>query len=184
MSPKMSRPAPDPNDDAGEPLLPPGHVPLRMPPRPVSRRPPGAWWWGFGGFVLVVTVVVAAIVYASQPHQDSARGTAELAAAALTDADLDAFTSYLCDADQPAEPDDWADMGATTVLAVSEERDGAALATLTPNRPRGVDLLLSLEDRADTWCVVSTDLCPRANDTLPDSPVPASPRCQFRPGRE
>lgn len=180
MSPKLSRPAPEPDDDAAEPLLPPGHVPLRPPPKPVTQRRPGTWWWGFGAFVVVATVAVGAIVYASQPHQDSARGTAELVARSLTDADLDAFTSYLCDGPAPGE---WADMEETTVLAVSEERDGEALATLTPSRPRGVDLLLSLENRDDTWCVVGADLCPRANDTLPDSPVPASPRCQFRPGR-
>lgn len=177
----MSRSAQEPeDDDAGEPVLPPGHVPLRRTPRPTSQRKPVSWWWKFGGFVVVVTMVVAAIVYASQPHQDSARGTAELVAGSLSDADLDAFTSYLCDADKP---DDWADMGATTVLAVSEERDGGAWATLTPSKPRGVDLLLELEDRDDTWCVAGADLCPRANDTLPDSPVSASPRCQFRPGR-
>jgi hypothetical protein len=177
MSPKLSRPAPEPDD---EPVLPPGHVPLRPPPKPASRRRPGAWWWGFGAFVVVATVAVGAIVYASQPHQDSARGTAELVAGALTDADLDAFTSYLCDGPVAG---DWTGMGETTVLAVSEERDGEALATLTPSRPRGVDLLLGLEARDDTWCVVGTELCPRANDTLPDSPVSAAPRCQFRPDR-
>lgn len=181
MSPKMSRQTPEPDDDASEPLIPPGHVPLRQPPRQAPQRRPSAWWWGFGAFVVVAAVVVVAIVYASQPHQDTARGTAELAAGALTDADLDAFTSYLCDGKR-AESDDW-DTGDTTVLAVSEERDGAAWATLTPSRPRGVDLLLGLESRDDTWCVAGADLCPRANDTLPDSPVPASPRCQFRPGR-
>jgi hypothetical protein len=180
MSPKLSRPAREPDDDASEPLLPPGHVPLRPPPKPVTQRRPGTWWWGFGAFVVVATAAVVAIVYASQPHQDSPRGTADLVAGSLTDADLDAFTSYLCDGPVPG---DWADMGATTVLAVSEERDGAALATLTPSRPRGVDLLLSLEDRDDSWCVVGADLCPRANDTLPNPPAPAPPRCQFRPGR-
>jgi hypothetical protein len=153
MSPKLSRPAGEP-DKTG---LPPGHVPMRPPasPKPEPRKPIPLWW-KLGGYVALLAATVGTIVYFGWPKdpRSSAQGTAELVAKALSDGDISALQSYLCGG---TPPESWTGPGVktvTTVLNVSDEDDHAT-ARLSSRDFRGSRVLtLSLRNRNGSWCVV------------------------------
>ncbi|MFI7672210.1 hypothetical protein [Actinophytocola sp. NPDC049390] len=189
MSPKASRSHHEPDHEPdGEPEalgLPPGHVPMRRPvaPRPAPHKPFPLWVKAVG-FVVLLAATVGVVVYLAQPDdpRDSAQGTANLAAAALSDGDRSAFASYTCYPDDVTLPDGWTRLGTTTVLAVSDEHDDVATATLVIGNPADTDLVLLMRNEDDAgWCVVTPSLCPRA-DTAPATPSPLD-LCADRPGR-
>jgi hypothetical protein len=194
MSPKVSRPDRAPDDEPDEPempdepeeaRLPPGHVPMRPPAGP--KRPPKPkplpLWLKIGGYVVLLAATVGTVVYLGRPEdpRSSAQGTAELVATALSDGDLSAFRSYVCDSDTLKLPDDWAHLGKTTVLAVSDEHDDVATATLTLSLPSPTDLALLLRSEDDQWCAVTPSICPLADDAA--APLPGPDLCAGRPGR-
>lgn len=184
MSPKASRPAGAPDDEpvAPDPDLPPGYVQTSRPkpgPEPVS------WWWKSTGLVVLLaaaTLGIWAIVKDPDPRE-SARGTANLVAESLTDADMADFRSYVCDSDKLDIPDSWMQMGTTSVLDVSFEHDGVATATLTTSKRPEIDLAVWLQSKDEQWCVVVVTICPRWADAPSASPTPDLRGCRNRPGR-
>ena len=180
MSPKVSRSHDDEPDDPG---LPPGHVPLlrSTTPKPPPRKPLPRWVKA-AGFVVLPVATAGLVVYLAQPDdpRDSAQGTADLAATALSSGDTSAFASYTCYPDEVELDDDWTHLGTTTVLAVSAEYEGVATATLTISEPAGTDLVLLMRGEDDApWCVVTPSLCPVGGDSS-SSPLDM---CADRPGR-
>ena len=184
MSPRVSRSHDAPDDEPEEPPgLPPGYVPTRPPvtPRPAPRLPLPRWGRVVGLVVLLATTV-GVIVYLALPDdpRKSAQGTADLVAAALSAGDTSAFVSYTCYPDEVKLDDGWARVGRTTVLAVSNEKDGVATATLTISHPGNTDVALLMRSENDgPWCVVTPSLCPLAGSSSP-SPLDM---CAHRPGR-
>ena len=158
-----------------------------MTPRPRRQPRPSTvpGWVKFVGFVVLLAAVVGGIVYAAQPpdQRESAKGTAELIAEAMTRADLDAYRSYVCDADELTISVPLYLLGRTTVLAVSDEDDDAATATLTSDQRPEADSVLLLSKREDSWCVVVMTSCLLAADSLPRSSLPDVRGCSTRPGR-
>jgi hypothetical protein len=185
MSPKVSRSHHARDDEPEEPGLPPGHVPMHRPvtPRPAPRRPLPLWVKSVG-FVVLLAATVGVIVYLAQPDdpRDAAQGTADLVATALSDGDTSAFESYTCHPDEVALSDDWTRLGKTTVLAVSDEYEGVAKATLTISQPADTDLVLLMHSEDDApWCVVTPSLCPIADE--PFATTSPLDLCADRPGR-
>ena len=186
MSPKVSRPDSAPDEQPEEEArLPPGHVPMRPPARPKrpAERKPLPLWLKIGGYVALLAATVGTVVYIGRPEdpRSSAQGTAELVATALSDGDLGAFRSYVCDADKLELPDDWAHLGKTTVLAVSDENDDVAKATLTLSLPEATDLALLMHAEDDVWCAVTPSICPLADDAT--AGLAGLDLCVGRPGR-
>ncbi|MGW5049902.1 hypothetical protein [Actinokineospora sp. NPDC004072] len=183
MSPKRSHDTPgDDSPEPEEPQLPPGYVPTTPPaprPAPQAMRP---WVW-YAGLAVVVAAVVAGIVVLAQPEdpRDSAQGTADLVATALSNGDKAAFASYTCYPDEVALGDEWAALGKATVLAVAEYTD-VAKATLTISEPVPADLVLLMSSEDDSpWCVLTPALCPVG---APGSSTPSPlDLCVDRPGR-
>jgi hypothetical protein len=182
MSPKASRPVGAPGDEPAEPDLPPGYVRMSRP----KRRPePISWWWKSAGLVVVLAAAVITIMYIVKgpDPRESARGTANLVAESLTDADMSAFRSYVCDSDKLEVPDSWMQMGTTSVLDASYEHDGVATATLTTSKRPDVDLAVLLHSKDEQWCVVVVTICPRYLDAPSASAIPDVKGCRTRPGR-
>jgi hypothetical protein len=199
MSPKVSRPADEP-DEPEERAIPPGHVPLTPSVKRELKRPePISVWWKLGGLVVVLSAAtVGTIVYLSQPPdpRSSARGTAELVAESLSSADLHAFESYLCYSEDTDRPNIllYAEFtaqraGKMTVLDVSEEyRGGAqshsvASATLTSSRHLDTDTVLLMDNSEDSWCLVSMYDCSIVDDSTSSQLAPGPSGCRNRPGR-
>jgi hypothetical protein len=178
MSPKASRPA----DEPAEPDLPPGYPRISGPER---REEPVSWWWKSVGLVVLLAVAVTTIwfIVKDPDARESARGTASLVAESLTDADMPEFRSYVCDSDKLEIPDAWMQLGATSVLDTSFERDGVATATLTPSKRPDVDLVVLLNSKDEEWCVVVVTICPRYLDAPSASAMPDVKGCRSRPGR-
>jgi hypothetical protein len=183
MSPKTSRPADEPEETG----LPPGYVPLSPPPGQKPPRKPISVWWKAAAFVVLLAAAVVTIVVVSRPDpRDSARGTAELVAKSVTDADLAGFRSYLCNPNEPEVPDFVISLGTTTVLAVSAESNGVATATLVPGGHPEADIAVLLNNQDGTWCMAAVSAC-RTTDDTPVTSNPASTDragCRFRPGRK
>ncbi|MBP2326579.1 hypothetical protein JOF56_006964 [Kibdelosporangium banguiense] len=180
MSPKASRSADEPGDEPGQADLPPGYVRMSRPkPAPVS------WWWKSAGLVVLLAAAVIAIMFIVKgpDPRESARGTAKLVAESLTDADMSDFRSYVCDSGKLEIPDAWTQMGSTSVLDVSSERDGVATATLTTTKRPDMDLVLLLHSKDEQWCVVVVTNCPRYLDAPSASSLPDVKGCRGRPGR-
>jgi hypothetical protein len=197
MSPKMSRPAHEP-DESEEPAIPPGHVPLTPAKRELKRPEPISKWWKLGGLAVVLATIVGAIVYLSQPPdpRSSARGTAELVAESISKTDLHTFESYLCHAGeldalmaQRQVADTSRHAGKMTVLEVSDEtRDvhdtySVASATLTSSRRPDIDTVLLLTNEESSWCLVSISYCALADDATSSWLSPELSGCLNRPGR-
>jgi len=187
VSPKISRPDRASDDEPEEPEesgLPPGH--MQMLPRTRQQRPaprkPLPLWLKAGGFVLLLVATVGVVWLLGRPDdpRESARGTTELVAKALSDGDTSAFQSYTCRSDE-VQVDDWTQLGTATVLDVSGESEGTASATLMLSRPPDTDMVLLLHEEDDSWCVVAPGLCPLADDPLL-TPGDLNP-CAGRPGR-
>jgi hypothetical protein len=156
MSPKVSRPADEP-DKTG---LPPGHVPMRPYARPKPEpKKPISLWWKLGGYVALLAATVSTIVYLGRPEdpRSSAQGMAELVAKALSDGDISAFQSCMCNIGAFESAAAWVNlrvMSVTTVNNVTEE-DNRATASLSSRRfPSDLNLTLSLYDRNGSWCVL------------------------------
>jgi hypothetical protein len=198
MSPKVSRPADEP-DESEEPAIPPGHVPLTPAKRELKRPEPISMWWKLGGLAVVLAAIVGLVVYLSQPPdpRTSARGTAELVAESISRTDLHTFKSYQCDADEfdallarHQVTDTAPQAGKMTVLEVSDEtRDvhdiySLASATLTSSRRPDIDTVLLLKKEQDSWCLVSISYCALDDDTTSRWLSPdLSAECLTRPGR-
>jgi hypothetical protein len=178
MSPKAARPA---DDEPAQPDLPPGYVQTSRPKRPE----PVSWWWKSTGLVVLLAVAIFGIwaIVKDPDPRGSARGTANLVAEALTDADMADFKSYVCDSDKLQLPDDWMQLGATSMLGVSGESDGVATATLTTSKRPDIDLVVLLESKDEQWCVVVVTVCPRYLDAPSASGMPDVKGCRSRPGR-
>ncbi|HEU5469826.1 MAG TPA: hypothetical protein VFV67_04180 [Actinophytocola sp.] len=174
MSPKASRPAEEP----AEPDLPPGYVPIVPPTRRPSRRPVPMWLKA-GGFVVVLAATVVTVVVLTRPAdpRDSAGGTAELVAAALSAGDLAAFRSTLCARNELDLPDNPTRGRRTGVLEVSAERDGTARATLVPSGPPDFTIVLVLrtDGEDERWCVTAAAPCPVGPPTSSDLSVCREP---------
>jgi hypothetical protein len=182
MSPKASRSADEPGDETAEPDLPPGYVQMSRP----KRRPePVSWWWKSAGLVVLLAAAIITIMYIVKGPgpRESARGTTNLVAESLTEADMPTFRSYVCDSDKLEIPDSWMDMGTTSVLDVSFEHDGVATATLTTSKRPDMDLVLLLHSKDEQWCVVVVTTCPRYLDAPSASAMPDVKGCRNRPGR-
>ncbi|HEX6355125.1 hypothetical protein [Actinophytocola sp.] len=156
MSPKVSRPAGDPDETE----LPPGHVPMGQPARPKPRpRKPVPLAWKVGGYVALLVATVGTIVYLGRPEdpRSSAEGTAELVAKALTEGDISTFQSCMCNVRPLESAAAWIDLRArsvTTVSHVTDEVDNSATATLWSERfPSDLSITLFLYDRNGSWCV-------------------------------
>jgi hypothetical protein len=195
MSPKVSRPADEPDDEPDELAIPPGHVPITPRVKRELKRPePISVWWKLGGLVVVLAAIVVTIVLVSQPPdpRSSARGMAELAAESFSRADLDAFVSYLCYADELDLSEVRVQVamiarhaGRMTVLDVSDDYDGVASATLTSSRRPDIDTVLLMHNEEGPWCLVEMSTCPLADDSAANWPIPITDfsGCRNRPGR-
>jgi hypothetical protein len=197
MSPKVSRPADEP-DESEEPAIPPGHVPLTPAKRELKRPEPMSKWWKLGGLAVVLATAVGVIVYLTQPPdpRGSARGTAELVAESISKTDLHAFDSYLCHDDElnammvrRQVADTAPDAGRMTVLEVSDETRDAddtysiASATLTSSRRPDIDTVLLLTNEESSWCLVSVSYCALDDDPTSSWLSPDLSGCRNRPGR-
>lgn len=182
MSPKASRPADESGAEPDELDLPPGYRQVSAPKR---RAEPVSWWWKSAGLVVLLAAAIFAMwsIVKDPDPRESARGTARLVAESLTDADMPAFRSYVCDSDKLDIPDAWMQLGTTSVLDVSSESDGVATATLTPGKRPEIDLVVLLQGKEEQWCVVVVTICPRYLDAPSASSMPDLKGCRTRPGR-
>jgi hypothetical protein len=180
MSPKVSRPAPD--DEPEESGLPPGHVPMRrVGPRPTphKRLPP---WVKIAGSVVALGAIAGLIVYLALPDdpRDSAQGTAELVATAVSEGDTSAFQSYFCPGAEVVFPEGLAPQGETSVLALSDETEsGLVVATLALHEAPEFELAIGLDGKGDSWCMFAPAICSVDEDPYDDSFAPSL--CENRP---